>query len=259
MVAPTPVSALLHAVAVVKAGVFTVLKVLVYIFGLDYLRAMAGSEWLIAVAAATIVIASLIALRPGRSETPARLFDREPACLCGAGGRARDQRRRRGRRHAHGDARLRQDHAVLLCGRDLHRRPQAAGERARRHRLPHARDHGRLHCRRARADRAAALRRALEQVVPGGGRRRRAPYCGDRSAARQLAASTRSTSCRSWCAPSSPRPAQAPAWRPAAPRRLGRSSRRPWWRRSARLRSSSTRRRFSCSFSLSQKRRKSLT
>ena len=63
MVAPTPVSALLHAVAVVKAGVFTVLKVLVYIFGLDYLRAMAGSEWLIAVAAATIVIASLIALR----------------------------------------------------------------------------------------------------------------------------------------------------------------------------------------------------
>ncbi|RMF00037.1 MAG: monovalent cation/H+ antiporter subunit D family protein, partial [Alphaproteobacteria bacterium] len=33
MVAPTPVSALLHAVAVVKAGVFSVLKVIVYIFG----------------------------------------------------------------------------------------------------------------------------------------------------------------------------------------------------------------------------------
>ena len=63
MVAPTPVSALLHAVAVVKAGVFTVLKVIVYIFGVDFLRGMAGSEWLIAVAAATIVIASLIALR----------------------------------------------------------------------------------------------------------------------------------------------------------------------------------------------------
>ena len=31
MVAPTPVSALLHAVAVVKAGVFTVLKVIIYI------------------------------------------------------------------------------------------------------------------------------------------------------------------------------------------------------------------------------------
>ncbi len=63
MVAPTPVSALLHAVAVVKAGVFTVLKILVYIFGLDFLRSLAGSEWLIAVAAVTILIASLIALR----------------------------------------------------------------------------------------------------------------------------------------------------------------------------------------------------
>ena len=33
MVAPTPVSALLHAVAVVKAGVFAVVKVVVYVFG----------------------------------------------------------------------------------------------------------------------------------------------------------------------------------------------------------------------------------
>ena len=38
MVAPTPVSALLHAVAVVKAGVFTVLKVVVYVFGIDFSR-----------------------------------------------------------------------------------------------------------------------------------------------------------------------------------------------------------------------------
>ncbi|SVB88252.1 uncharacterized protein METZ01_LOCUS241106, partial [marine metagenome] len=37
MVAPTPVSALLHAVAVVKAGVFTVMKVVVYLFGTDLL------------------------------------------------------------------------------------------------------------------------------------------------------------------------------------------------------------------------------
>ena len=38
MVAPTPVSALLHAVAVVKAGVFCVLKITVYIFGIDLLH-----------------------------------------------------------------------------------------------------------------------------------------------------------------------------------------------------------------------------
>ncbi len=37
MVAPAPVSALLHAVAVVKAGVFTLIKVVVYIFGTEFL------------------------------------------------------------------------------------------------------------------------------------------------------------------------------------------------------------------------------
>jgi len=63
MVAPTPVSALLHAVAVVKAGVFSLLKVLVYVFGIDLLRELPASTWLFALAAASILIASTIALR----------------------------------------------------------------------------------------------------------------------------------------------------------------------------------------------------
>jgi multicomponent Na+:H+ antiporter subunit D len=63
MVAPTPVSALLHAVAVVKAGVFTVTKVIVYIFGVDYLFAEPSSSWLLYAAAFTVVAASLVALR----------------------------------------------------------------------------------------------------------------------------------------------------------------------------------------------------
>ncbi len=63
MVAPTPVSALLHAVAVVKAGVFTVTKVIVYIFGVDYLFASPGSDWLVYAAAFTIIAASVVALR----------------------------------------------------------------------------------------------------------------------------------------------------------------------------------------------------
>jgi multicomponent Na+:H+ antiporter subunit D len=46
MVAPTPVSALLHAVAVVKAGVFCVVKVVVYIFGIDFLSLTGSSTWL---------------------------------------------------------------------------------------------------------------------------------------------------------------------------------------------------------------------
>ena len=62
MVAPTPVSALLHAVAVVKAGVFTVLKILVYVFGIDLLAATGASRWLTWVAAFTILAASIIAL-----------------------------------------------------------------------------------------------------------------------------------------------------------------------------------------------------
>lgn len=63
MVAPTPVSALLHAVAVVKAGVFSVLKVAIYIFGLDLLTKTDASLWLAYIAAATIIIASLVAMR----------------------------------------------------------------------------------------------------------------------------------------------------------------------------------------------------
>jgi multicomponent Na+:H+ antiporter subunit D len=61
MVAPTPVSALLHAVAVVKVGVFTILKVSVYIFGVDLLGTLASTTWLAWVAATTIILGSLVA------------------------------------------------------------------------------------------------------------------------------------------------------------------------------------------------------
>ena len=62
MVAPTPVSALLHAVAVVKAGVFTVLKVVVYIFGVETLVSTGANTWLVYVACASILLASLVAM-----------------------------------------------------------------------------------------------------------------------------------------------------------------------------------------------------
>lgn len=63
MVAPTPVSALLHAVAVVKAGVFSILKIVVYVFGLDLLHGTGASEWLMWVATFTLLMGSLIAFR----------------------------------------------------------------------------------------------------------------------------------------------------------------------------------------------------
>ncbi|MDZ7747881.1 MAG: monovalent cation/H+ antiporter subunit D family protein [Halofilum sp. (in: g-proteobacteria)] len=63
MVAPTPVSALLHAVAVVKAGVFTVTKVIVYVFGLDFLQGQPSTDWLLYVAGFTVIVASVVAMR----------------------------------------------------------------------------------------------------------------------------------------------------------------------------------------------------
>ena len=62
MVAPTPVSALLHAVAVVKAGVFSVLKITVYVFGIESLQQGQASQWMLYVAGATVLLASLIAM-----------------------------------------------------------------------------------------------------------------------------------------------------------------------------------------------------
>ncbi len=62
MVAPTPVSALLHAVAVVKAGVFTLLKVSLYIFGPEVILGLPVTEFLSYIVAASILLASLIAM-----------------------------------------------------------------------------------------------------------------------------------------------------------------------------------------------------
>lgn len=61
MVAPTPVSALLHAVAVVKTGVFALLKIVTYTIGIDTLSSSGASDWLLPIAAFTILAASLIA------------------------------------------------------------------------------------------------------------------------------------------------------------------------------------------------------
>ncbi len=63
MVAPTPVSAFLHAVAVVNVGVFTVLKVLLYIFGTGLLYRLGISTVFIYFVSFTIIVASIIALR----------------------------------------------------------------------------------------------------------------------------------------------------------------------------------------------------
>ena len=62
MIAPTPVSALLHAVAVVKAGVFSIVKIIVYVFGTELLADGVHSGWLVGMAGVTIIAASITAL-----------------------------------------------------------------------------------------------------------------------------------------------------------------------------------------------------
>ena len=68
MVAPVPVSALLHAVAVVKSGVFVIIKIIVYVFGLQVLANISYDNWFIKewftiVCCITILFASIIALK----------------------------------------------------------------------------------------------------------------------------------------------------------------------------------------------------
>ena len=63
MVAPTPVSALLHAVAVVKAGAFCVLRVVCYVFGPSTVSWCGADRILAWFAVATIMLSSFIAMR----------------------------------------------------------------------------------------------------------------------------------------------------------------------------------------------------
>ena len=62
MVAPAPVSALLHAVAVVKAGAFGIMRVVYEVFGIDTAQALGMTAPLAALAGITIIYGSLRAI-----------------------------------------------------------------------------------------------------------------------------------------------------------------------------------------------------
>ncbi|MFC2157443.1 monovalent cation/H+ antiporter subunit D family protein [Acidobacteriota bacterium] len=63
MAAPTPVSALLHAVAVVKSGVFGVIRIVMFVFGPGLMKKFGLDVILMTFAAVTIILGSLMALK----------------------------------------------------------------------------------------------------------------------------------------------------------------------------------------------------
>ena len=159
MVAPTPVSALLHAVAVVKAGVFTVRqgrRLRLRHRNADDDRRQRLARLRRVGEPAHRILHRLVARQ---SEGAARLFDDQPARLCRARRGARDadrhHRQRPSDRHPCG----RQDHAVLLRGRHLHRPPSDRSQRDDRHRPQDAGHDVGFSRRLAQHHRAAAVRR----------------------------------------------------------------------------------------------------
>ncbi len=169
MVAPTPVSALLHAVVVVKAGVFSICRIMLSLFGVALLQGSGLGLFTAYFVSFTIIIASVIALT--KTNLKARLAYSTVSQLSYVilGVAMLTPRGISGGSHAYRQPRLLQDHPLLL------RRGYCRGERQKGHsragwdRLAHAVHHGCLRPRLPEHDRRAAGKRLRQQMVPGPG------------------------------------------------------------------------------------------
>jgi len=71
MVAPTPVSALLHAVAVVKSGIFSLMRMTYYVLGWELIEEIGGNKYTLALVLISILMGSFLAM--GRQNLKKRL------------------------------------------------------------------------------------------------------------------------------------------------------------------------------------------
>lgn len=166
MIAPTPVSALLHAVAVVKAGVFSCLRVIDYVFGPSLLSDL--DLWL---------MPGLFRLHhhywsfsfSAGSRQPQKapgFLHHQPALLHRSGSSLDNSRRPDGQRLAHGFPRLYEDHPLFLRRGHFCKNREGKHQPNERHRPANAPDHGCL-CRGGFRDgRDSAGLRVSEQMVP---------------------------------------------------------------------------------------------
>ena len=162
-VAPTPVTALLHAVAVVKSGAFAVMRLIYFGFGCEFVRGTWAQQVVMTAAAFTVVLSSQAAPCLSHGVEPLvhhpRLYGHE----------SDGARRRHAAPHL---PLLHQDHALLLRGRDFAQqrpriRPHDGGTQEK-----NARDGGLLHAGGAGADGRAALRSLPLKMDAGRGLRR---------------------------------------------------------------------------------------
>ena len=161
MVAPTPVSALLHAVAVVKAGAFGVLRLTGWVFGPELMRDLGLSLPLALLAGGDDPLRLAAGARRGPPEAAARLVDDRAALLHRPRRGDRNPARARRRRVPHRRPRLHEDHPLLLRRLRVCRHRQGADLRARRSRPGDA-----DHLRRVRRGRARHGRDPVPAGIP---------------------------------------------------------------------------------------------
>ena len=165
MVAPTPVSALLHAVAVVKVGVFSTVRVMLYVFGVDTMQRAQPrpADRLLRLHHHHRRLDRRAEQR--QPEGAAGLLHRQPALLHHPRRGAADAGRHRGRPGPHRQPRLLQDHPLLLRRRHLRRHAQEEHLRDERPGAGDALHLRRLCPRLAEHDRRAAGGRLCHQMV----------------------------------------------------------------------------------------------